>query len=110
VTVRPSIALLILLMAAVTYASRVGLIGVARQFKLHPLLGKALEYVPASILAALVFPAVLAPTGHLESPVTNMYVWAAVITVAVLLGTKRQWLAIVLGVVSLVVLRRFIGA
>lgn len=106
---RPEYLLLIGLMAAVTYATRVGLIGVAKQFEIHPLLRRALEYVPVSILAALVFPAVLAPTGHMESPLANIYVWASVITVAVLLATRRQWLAIVVGVVSLVVLRRFLG-
>ncbi|MFA5843500.1 MAG: AzlD domain-containing protein [Coriobacteriia bacterium] len=107
---RPYYVVLILCMAAVTYATRVGFIGVARQFELHPLLRRSLEYVPVSILAALVFPAVLAPSGRMEQPLTNTYVWAAVITVVVLLTTKRQWLAIVLGVASLVVLRRVTGA
>ena len=76
--------LLILLMAAVTYATRVGFLGVARQAELHPLLRRALEYVPVSILAALVFPAVLAPSGHVEQPLGNPYVWAAVATAALL--------------------------
>ncbi len=104
---RPSYVVLILLMAVVTYATRVGLIGVAKQFEIHPLLRRSLEYVPVSILAALVFPAVLAPSGQIESPISNIYVWAAVVTVSILLTTKRQWMAIVLGVASLVLLRRF---
>lgn len=103
---RPYYVALILGMAAVTYATRVGFIGIARQMELHPMVRRALEYVPVSILAALVFPAVLAPTGRLESPLGNIYVWGALLTVGVLLGTKRQWLAIVLGVAGLVVLRR----
>jgi len=107
---RPYYVVLILLMAAVTYASRVGLIGVAKQVQIHPLLRRSLEYVPVSILAALVFPAVLAPSSHMESPFTNIYVWAALFTAGVLLWTKRQWLAIVLGVASLVLLRRLVGA
>lgn len=106
---RPYYALLILLMGAVTYATRIGFIGVARQFGLHPLLRRSLEYVPVSILAALVFPAVFAPSGKMTQPLSNTYVWAAVITVVVLLSSKRQWLAIVLGVASLVVLRRVTG-
>jgi branched-subunit amino acid transport protein len=97
---------LILFMAAVTYATRVGLIGVAKQFEIHPLLRRSLEYVPVSILAALVFPAVLAPTGNVEPLMANVYVWASVVTVVVLLATKRQWLAIVLGVASLILLRQ----
>jgi len=105
---RPYYLLLIAGMAVVTYATRVGFIGVARQFELHPLLRRSLEYVPVSILAALVFPAVLAPSGQMESPLTNPYVWAALITVAVLVTTKRQWLAIVLGVASLILMRNLL--
>jgi branched-subunit amino acid transport protein len=96
-------------MAVVTYATRVGFIGVARQFELHPLLRRSLEYVPVSILAALVFPAVLAPAGKMVSPIANVYVWGALITAAVLFATRKQWLAIVIGVASLVLMRHFLG-
>lgn len=106
---RPQYVVIILAMGAVTYASRVGFIGVSRQFELHPLLRRSLEYVPVSILAALIFPTVLAPSGHLESPLGNIYVWSALVTSGLLVLTKRPWLAIVLGVASLVVLRRFFG-
>lgn len=98
---------LIVLMGVATYATRVGFIGLAERIDLHPLVQRALEYVPVSILAALVFPAVFAPTGQAEQPLTNPYVWAAVATALLLWVTQRQWLAIVLGVASLVVLRRF---
>jgi len=81
--VNPYTVIIIVAMGAVTYATRVGFFGFARQFQLHPLLRRLLEYVPLSILAALIFPAVLAPSGKLESPVTNLYVWAAVVTLAV---------------------------
>ena len=97
---------LIAVLGAVTYASRVGFIGVARRVDLHPLLRSALEYVPVSILAALVFPAVLAPAGRVASPATNVYLWAAIATVALLWVTKRPWLAVIFGVAGLVLLRR----
>ena len=105
---RPYYLVLITGMAVVTYATRIGFIGVARQFELHPLLRRSLEYVPVSILAALVFPAVMAPSGRMASPVTNIYVWSAVITACVLLATRRQWLAIIIGVASLVLMRRLL--
>ncbi len=102
---RPYYVAMILGMAVVTYATRVGFIGVARQFELHPMLRRALEYVPVSILAALVFPAVIAPTGSFESPLTNAYVWAALATSAVWFLTKRSWLAIVVGVGGMILVR-----
>lgn len=107
---RLSNVIIILGMGVVTYATRVGFIGVARQFELHPLLRRSLEYVPVSILAALIFPAVLAPSGQLESPLHNVYLWSAVVTCAALAATRRPWVAIVLGVVSLVLIRKFVGA
>jgi len=62
-----------------------------------------------SILAALVFPAVLAPQGSLVSPLGNVYVWGALITAGALFTVRRQWLAIVVGVASLVLMRHFLG-
>lgn len=102
---RPYYVVIILLMGLVTYATRVGLVGIARQFTLHPLLKRLLEYVPVSVLAALIFPAVLAPSGRLESPLTNTSVWAAIFTSVVLIATRRPWLAIILGVVAFASLR-----
>jgi len=103
---RLSNVIIILGMGVVTYATRVGFIGVARQFELHPQLRRSLEYVPVSILAALIFPTVLAPSGTLVPAHSNIYIWAAAVTSAVLMTTRRPWLAILLGVASLVVLRQ----
>lgn len=97
---------LIIGMAVVTYLARVGMVGFAKQFELHPLLKRALEYVPVAILAALVFPSILAPTGAVQSPATNIYLWAALVSAALQLLLKKQWLSIVAGVAVLVVLRQ----
>lgn len=107
--IRPYYLLLIAGMAAVTYATRIGFFGIARQFELHPLLRRALEYVPVSILAALVFPAVLAPEGTLVSPLSNAYLWAALITAATLFLARKGWLAIVVGVASMLAFRLLLG-
>lgn len=100
---------IILGMTAVTYASRVGFIGIAKQFELHPLLKRSLEYVPVTILAALVFPAVLAPSGKLANPIDNPYVWAAAITVAVHLAFRRPVVSILVGAGSMVLFRQVLG-
>lgn len=102
---RPWYLALILGMAVVTYATRIGFFGIAKRVDLHPLLKRALDYVPVSILAALVFPPILAPSGRVQLPLGNVYVWSAAITATVLLLTRRGWLAIVLGVGSMVVFR-----
>ncbi|MCE5204134.1 MAG: AzlD domain-containing protein [Coriobacteriales bacterium] len=107
---RPQFIVLIVAMAVVTYVTRVSLIGVARQFELHPLLIRALEYVPVAILAALVFPVVVAPSRRLALPFTNAYVWAALVTAVTFMVTKRQVPAIMLGVGGLVIARALSGA
>ena len=104
------IVIVIVAMGVVTYATRVGFFGFAQRFRMSTLLTRLLEYVPLSILAALIFPAVLAPSGRLESPITNIYVWAAVITSAVLMITRRPWAAIILGVAAMMLFRRLGGA
>ena len=106
---RLSVALTILGMAAATYSSRVGLIGLARQIELHPIARRALEYVPLSILAALVFPAVIAPSGAMESPLSNPTLWAALITAAVHATLKRPVVSILVGVASMVLFRQVFG-
>ncbi len=108
--IRPWYLALILGMAVVTYATRIGFFGIARQVELHPVLKRALEYVPVSILAALVFPPILAPSGQVQPPLANMYIWSAAITAAALLLTRRGWFAIVLGVGSMIVFRLLIGS
>lgn len=96
---------IILGMAAVTYATRVGFIGIARQMELHPLLMRALEYVPVAILAAIVFPSAIAPDQKVAAPLTNVYLWALLLTGAVLTLTKRPWVAIIAGTAGLAVMR-----
>lgn len=108
--IRPWYLALILAMAAVTYATRIGFFGIARQVELHPIVRRALEYVPVSILAALVFPSILVPTGHLQSPLSNAYLWSALLTTAVLVTTRKGWLAIVIGVAGMLVFRLLSGA
>lgn len=92
-------------MAAVTYATRVGFIGVARQFQLHPLLKRSLEYVPVAILSALVFPAALAPERRLALTPGNVYLWALIVTGVVLRLSRKPWLAIIAGTASLALMR-----
>lgn len=103
---RPYYVLLIALMGLTTYATRIGFMGLSARTELPRWLQRALKYVPASILATLVFPAVLAPKGRVDISLGNPYLGAAAITAVLIMTTKNQLLSIVLGIVSLVVLRR----
>ncbi|MCT8972592.1 AzlD family protein [Microbaculum marinisediminis] len=83
-------------MALVTYASRIGGWLVIRRLVVSGRARAALEAVPGAVLAAVITPAVLA-TGPAETA-------AAAITVVAALRLP-QLAAIVIGVVSVVILR-----
>lgn len=65
----------------------------------------ALEYVPAAVFAALVFPAVLAPSGTLELSLGNDRLLAGTLAALAAWYTERVVVTIAVGMVALWVLR-----
>ncbi|GAV22851.1 AzlD domain-containing protein [Carboxydothermus pertinax] len=100
--------LLILLMAMVTYLTRVSFLVLFTNKNLPTVIQRALRYIPVAILATLIFPGIFAPQGKLDVSLTNPYIGASLITVASLLIGKNAILSIVLGITSLVVLRHLL--
>lgn len=66
---RPELWLTIVGMAFVTYALRSSFLLAADRLTLPPLLQRALRYVPAAVIAAIVAPALAAPSGAALGPV-----------------------------------------
>ena len=63
-----------------------------------PLLRKALEFVPVTVLTAIIVPMVLAPHGaEMELNWRNPQLMAALFAIAVCAATRRQLLTIVAG-------------
>jgi branched-subunit amino acid transport protein len=73
--------LLVLGMAAVTFAIRYSLIGLSDRVKLSPVVVCALQFVPPAVLSAIVVPAVLFPGGKLSVGLDNARLVGAVATV-----------------------------
>lgn len=89
---------MILGMAAVTVAIKAGLFVAGDRIAFPPLVRQALDFVPVTVLTAIVVPMVLAPTGGgLELTWRNPQLVGAVATAAICLVTRRQLLTIVLG-------------
>ncbi|GAV25265.1 branched-chain amino acid transporter AzlD [Carboxydothermus islandicus] len=97
--------LLIILMAVVTYLTRVSFLVLFTSKNLPTIIYRALKYIPVAIFATLIFPGIFAPQGKLDLSLTNPYIGASFITVVSLLIGKNAILSIVLGITSLVVLR-----
>ena len=93
-----SYAIMILGMAVLTFIIKAGLFIVGDRIAFPPLLRQALEFVPVTVLTAIVVPMVLAPNGGgLELTWRNPQLVAAIATILICAATRRQLLTIVAG-------------
>jgi len=93
-------------MAAVTYLTRLPLVFLARRrAKLPKAVDRMLEQIPLAAFAAIVFPAVLQPDGRTDLKASNLYLWAAAVTVAAAVAVPRSLIVpLTMGVTTAVVL------
>jgi branched-subunit amino acid transport protein len=102
---RANYVILILLMGLATYLTRVGFLAFSKKVKLPNVVYRSLKYIPVAILATLIFPGVFIPNGKLDIALANPYLGASVVTAGTVLISKNSIISIVLGIISLVVLR-----
>jgi branched-subunit amino acid transport protein len=98
-------------MAAVTYLTRLPLWFLAtRRVAPHPRFERVIAQIPVAAFAAIVFPGVLQPDGTTRIEPSNLYLYAAAITIAVAVVLKGRLLpAIVVGVSAAGLLRVLFG-
>ncbi|VVP67340.1 hypothetical protein PS918_00555 [Pseudomonas fluorescens] len=80
-----------------TFAMRLSFVELYGRLRIPPLLSRALMYVPASVLAALVLPAVVYPNGHGEFVLANPQIPAAIIAAWVAWRTRNTVLTLAAG-------------
>ncbi len=80
-----------------TFAMRLSFIELYGQLRVPPLVSRALMYVPASVLAALVLPAVVYPGGHEQLDLANPQIPAAVLAAWVAWKTRNTLLTLAVG-------------
>jgi branched-subunit amino acid transport protein len=99
-------------MAAVTYVTRLPLwLLASRDPAAHPFAERVIEQIPIAAFAAIVFSGVLQPGGSTRLEASNLYLYAALVTVAVAIAAKGRLLpAITAGTLTAVVLRLLFGA
>ncbi|MEB8433934.1 AzlD domain-containing protein [Cocleimonas sp. KMM 6892] len=91
--------LLIIGMMALTFIPRYLPIAMAGKFKIPPLLGRALEFVPIAVLTAIISQTSLVHEGELDLAFTNSYLYALVAAVITAWVTKHTFKTIVIGLV-----------
>ena len=88
-------------MAAVTFFTRYTMIALLGR-ETPPLLTRWLRYVPAAVLAALVAPAALAPSGRLQ---LGAQAWATAVGALVAWRTRSVLYTILVGMITFWVLK-----
>jgi branched-subunit amino acid transport protein len=84
-----------------TFALRLSFVELHGRFHMPELLKRALLYVPASVLAALVLPAVVFAPGHTELVLDNPQIPAALVATLVAWKTRNTLLTLGLGMAAL---------
>ena len=84
-----------------TFAMRLSFIGLYGRLRIPPLLQRAMAYIPASVLAALVLPAVLLPADHGDFALANPQLPAAVVATFFAWWTRSTVLTLVAGMAVL---------
>ena len=97
----------ILVVGALNYLSRLSFIAFFASREMPPLLARALRFVPAAMLTALVIPMVLTPSvaGSLQG--VNPRIPAAIVAAVVAYFTRSTLATLSLGMIALWVLQAF---
>ncbi len=100
-----SIWLVIFLGGLITFGMRLSFILALAHFEVPELVRRALRFVPAAVLSALIMPGLLMPAGHLDFSFDNHRWLAGVLTLIVAWRTRNVLLTIVAGMASIVLLQ-----
>jgi branched-subunit amino acid transport protein len=84
-----------------TFLMRLSFVELYGRWRIPGLLSRALQYVPASVLAALVLPAVVYPSGHSEFVLGNPQIPAAIVAAWVAWKTRNTVLTLAAGMGAL---------
>jgi len=96
-----TLALAILGMGLVTYAIRVSLFLLPPGVALPPWLLRALRYVPAAVLSAIIAPELAFPGGALDLSFGNERLLAGLVAILIAWRTRNVLLTVAIGMVAL---------
>jgi branched-subunit amino acid transport protein len=102
--------LLIAGMALVTFLIRYPPLAILGRVTLPETLIRALRYVPAAVLTAIIVPMMLMPEGTLDLNFSNAFLMAGIASTFIAWRSKNLLLTIVLGMVIFLAWRALFGA
>ena len=97
--------LIVIAMGVITYTLRLSLLGLLGRLEVPPLFSRALRFVPAAVLSAIILPDLLQPGGKLNLSLSNARLLAGVLAMAVAWRTRSVVLTVAAGLAALWVLQ-----
>jgi branched-subunit amino acid transport protein len=95
--------LTILLAGVVTFATRLSFIALLERIRVPAWFQRALRFVPAAVLSAIIVPETVTRNGVSDLSLHNPQIWASTVAVLVAWKTKNVLLTILAGMVTLLV-------
>jgi branched-subunit amino acid transport protein len=103
----PALWMTILGAGAVTFALRLSFIALLGRVRIPPSLGRALRFVPAAVLTAMVIPLLLYEDGALEVSLGNERLLAGLVAALIAWRTRNVLLTLGGGMATLWILQAF---
>ena len=100
-------ALAILGMGVITYLIRLSLFILPEKVMLPPWLLRALRYVPAAVLSAIILPELLLPGGTLDISLGNERLLAGLVAAVVAWRTRNVFVIVAVGMIVLWLLQSY---
>lgn len=94
----------------VTFATRLSFIALLGKVEVPPLLTRALRFVPAAVLSAIIFPELMVREGAVDISPGNPRLLAGALAVLVALKTRSVTWTIALGMAALWLLQALLPA
>jgi branched-subunit amino acid transport protein len=94
---------------AVTFATRASFILLLERLQMPQWFRRALRFVPAAVLSAIIAPELVLRDGALVAPWTNTQLIAGIAAIAVAWKTKNVLLTIVAGMAALLLSQLLLG-
>lgn len=101
------LALTILGMGLITFAIRLSLFLLPERVMLPPWLLRALRYVPAAVLSAIILPELLLPGGVLSISLGNERLLAGLVAIVVAWRSRNVFLTVAAGMIILWLLQAY---
>jgi len=104
-----SLWLTMVLAGLLTFAIRASFIVLLGRFAVPDWFRRALRFVPAAVLSAIIVPGLFDRAGAMDFSVRNPQIWAGILAIAVAWRTKNVLLTIAAGMAALLALQLIMG-